>query len=69
MIVCEAAMNSLVQSQQRYRNSRAKFSPEVSMITWLPTDGRNHSSRLLLAIARDSRTICPLQVQLVYASC
>jgi len=29
----------------------------------------NHSACLLLAIACDSRTICPLQVQLVYASC
>lgn len=69
MIMCETAMDALVQSQQRCRASRTKLSRGGTMITWPPTDCRNHSPRLLLAIARDSRTICPLQVQLVYASC
>lgn len=65
MIIPETAMNSLVQSRQRWRNSRAKVSPVLGSIAGLQINCRDHSSRLLLAIARDSRTICPLQVQLV----
>lgn len=69
MIVPKSAMNLQVESQQGWAGSLGKVSLVSAMSAGLQVDYRDHSSRLLLAIARDSRTICPLQVQLVCASC